>query len=458
MTSTTQQPARPRVVIVGAGFGGLMAARGLRHAPMDILLLDRTNHHLFQPLLYQVATGILAPGEIAPPVRKIMRRAANTRLELGDVTEIQLDHRAVTVCGPDGRTRQVPYDYLIVAAGAQDTYFGHDEWAAHLYPMKTLAHALRLREQILLAYEYAANCTDVAERERWMTFAIVGAGPTGVELAGQLATLCEELRPEFDQIDPTCSRIVLIDALDELLTSFPETLRTHAKDRLRSLGVDIALGAKVTDVDTNGITITTKDGPSERIETHTAIWAAGVRASPLAAALATEAEVDGKGRVRVRPDCSVPGHPEVFAIGDLANLDDLPGLCEPAMQQGSHVAKVLRNRASEKSEPAAFAYRDLGTTATISGTDAIAEVFGVKLHGPLGKLAWALVHIAFLIGWGNRAGVLVRWLFLGLTRTRPERMIVHGLDRRASDPANPDSAAPSMPRTHKRESNAGTSR
>lgn len=435
MISTSPQRSRPRVIIVGAGFAGLVASRRLRHVPVDIVLVDRTNHHLFQPLLYQVATGILPPGEIAPPLRKIMRRQPNTTVELGEVTDIELDRREVAVCGAEDSPHRISYDYLIVAAGAEDSYFGHDQWAPHLYPMKALAQALRLRDQVLTAYQRAATCTDAEERTQWTTFAIVGAGPTGVEIAGQLATLARELQPEFSAIDPARGRIVLIDALDDVLTSFPPTLRRHTIKRLTRLEVDILLGAMVSDVDEREITVTTNDGRTERIQTHTVIWAAGVQASPLARTLGTScgAEVDHKGRVKVRPDCSLPGHPDVFVIGDLANLDNLPGLCEPAMQQGSYVAKVLHHRVTGKPEPGAFTYRDLGMMATISPSDAVADVFGLELRGYLGKLAWAVVHIAFLVGWSNRAAVLARWIFLLLSPTRPNRTITAAFDHHTHD-------------------------
>ncbi len=295
---------RPRVLIVGAGFGGLAAIRGLRHATVDVIVVDRTNHHLFQPLVYQVATGLLSPGEIAPALRKILRRQRNATVVLAETTDVDLASRQVEVLETGGTTRRIGYDYLVVAAGSQDSYFGHDEWAKHLYPMKTLAEAARLRDQLLTAYERAAQCDDPAEQSRWTTFAIVGAGPTGVEIAGQLASLARALRHELHQMNTIRSRIVLIDALDEVLSTFPRTLRTHTHQRLTAMGVDILLDTMADAVDVAGITVKTKDGRTERIDTHTVIWAAGVRASPLAGRLGQAAGVgvDRKGRVPVRPD------------------------------------------------------------------------------------------------------------------------------------------------------------
>jgi len=429
------------VLIVGAGFGGLAVIRGLRHSPLDVTVIDRTNHHLFQPLVYQVATGLLSPGEIAPALRKVLRRQRNATVLLAEATTIDLAHQHIEVLEVGGAIRRLGYDYLVVAAGSQDSYFGHDEWAEHLYPMKTLAEATRLRDQILSAYERAAECDDdPIEQARWTSFVIVGAGPTGVEIAGQLVSLAREMRYESHELN-TGSRIVLIDALGQVLSTCPSSLRRHAHQRLTAMGVQVLLDTSAAAVDAGGITLNTADGHTERIDTHTVIWAAGVRASPLTATLAQVAGLglDRKGRVPVGPDCTLPGHPEVFVIGDMANLDDLPGLSEPAIQQGRYVAKVLHHRVANRPAPAPFHYRDLGTMATISPTDAIADIFGLKLHGRLGKFAWASVHIAFLVGWGNRVGVLARWAFLLGSRTRPERAIRTAVHQTSS--ATPPSAA-----------------
>jgi NADH dehydrogenase len=313
---------------------------------VDVTVIDRTNHHLFAPLLYQVATGLLSPGEIAPALRKVLRRQHNTSVLLGEVTEVDLDARQVEVVQADGIVSRERYDYLLLAAGAHDSYFGHDEWAEHAYPMKTLAEAAHLRDHIFDAYERAADCDDVDERWRLMSFAIVGAGPTGVEIAGQLAALAREMRQEFHPITTAESRIVLIDALPQVLSSFPAVLPTHTRKRLAAMGINVLLGARAEDIDADGITIKTTDGGMQRIDAHTVIWAAGVQPSPLAEAIARDsgANLDHKHRVHVRPDCSLPGHPEVFAIGDMANLHDLPGLSEPRSR------KAATSRSTSESE------------------------------------------------------------------------------------------------------------
>jgi NADH dehydrogenase len=437
-TASTVSGNRPRVVVVGAGFGGLAAVRGLRHAPVEVTVVDRTNHHLFQPLVYQVATGLLSPGEVAPPLRKVLRRQHNTTVLLGETTDINLTDRHIQVLEAGGTTRSIGYDYLIVAAGSHDSYFGHDDWAEHSYPMKTLPEAIGLRDQILRAYEQATECVDPTVRDRWTTFVIVGAGPTGVEIAGQLLALTRELRDELHRDDGSPARIILVDALSDILSPFPPALRAHAHQRLTEMGVQILLDTQADAIDATGITIKASNGHTERIDAHTVIWAAGVHASPLAATLAaaTGLDVDRKGRVPVQQDCSLTGHPEVFVIGDMANLHDLPGLSAPAIQEGRYVAKVLHHRTLGKPAPGPFAYRDRGTMATISATDAIADIYGVKLHGLLGKLAWATVHISFLVGWGNRVGVLARWAFLLGSHTRSERVILTSVHAEHKHPAD----------------------
>ena len=335
---------RPRVVVVGAGFGGLAAARRLTRAPVDVLVVDRTNHHLFQPLLYQVATGILPAGEIAPPIRGIFRRDRRTSVLLAEVTGLDLGRREVLARGVDGTPHRLGYDYLVVAAGARDSYFGHEDWARHLFPMKTLAQAVALRDRILAAYEQAVQAWD--DQAWWTTFVIVGAGPTGVELAGQLATIARQFHRDFRRIDTERARIVVVEAGPQILPAFARPLREHAGRKLAAMGVQIRLGCEAVHVDEDGIDIRTRDGGRERIRARTVVWAAGVKASPLGKLLgeATGAAVDRKGRVAVGPDCTLPGHPEVFAIGDVAALGDLPGLCEPAMQEGWYVARLIRSR------------------------------------------------------------------------------------------------------------------
>jgi NADH dehydrogenase len=399
------------VVIIGAGFGGLAAAHRLARARLDVTVVDRTNHHLFSPLLYQVATGILAPGQIAPPIRKTLRRHLNVTSVLAEATSFDLDAHQVQLRGVDGSMRQLDYDYLLVASGAVDSYFGHDQWAAHSYPMKTLVQAVALRDQILSAYERAAWASDLDTQREWTSFALVGGGPTGVELAGQLATMARQLHPQFHTINTEHARITLINAAPHVLPAFPASLREHAQRTLTRMGVQLRLGARAVDVDDTGVTLKTQGGAIERVSARTVIWSAGVMASGLGRLLgaATGAPVDHKGRVTVKPDCSLPGHPRVFAIGDVANHDELPGLAEPAMQQGWYVARRIRAEVAGRPQPGPFRYRDLGTMATIAPTDAIADVFGLKLSGLPAKIAWAGVHLGLLAGWGHRAGVLFRW-------------------------------------------------
>jgi NADH:ubiquinone reductase (H+-translocating) len=404
----------------------LAAAHRLARGPVDITVVDRTNHHLFSPLLYQVATGILAAGEIAPSIRKTLRRHTNVRVTLAEATGIDLDAGHVQVCGVDGQAHRLGYDYLILASGAVDSYFGHDQWAAHSYPMKTLAQAVALRDRILSAYERAAEASDAHAQRDWTSFALVGAGPTGVELAGQLATMARQLHRQFHTINTEQARITLIDAGPHALAAFPATLRAHAHRSLTVMGVDLRLGAQTVDVDDTGVTVQTHHGATDRISARTVIWTAGEAASPLGRLLgeAAGATVDRTGRVAVNADCGLPGHPRAFAIGDVANHNDLPGLAEPAMQQGWYVARRIRAQVAGRPQPGPFRYRDLGTMATISPTDAVADAFGVTLSGLPAKIAWAGVHVGFLAGWGNRAGVLARWAGAVATHTHAEQVIL----------------------------------
>ncbi|MBP2471609.1 NADH dehydrogenase [Crossiella equi] len=422
---------RHRVVIVGAGFGGLAAARALAKADVDVVVVDRMNHHLFQPLLYQVATALLAPGDIAPALRQVLHRQRNTRVLLGSATELDAQARTVRVELPDRRTEVLHYDSLVVAAGSADSFFGHDEWREHVLPMKTLSDAVQLRSRLLTAFENAANAHDPAERARWLTIAIVGAGPTGVELAGQVAAMARRtLRCQFRDLDPTEARVVLLDAVDTVLPPFAPPLREHTRQTLRKLGVDVELGQLVSDVDAEGVLLKDKNDHEHRLYSRTVVWAAGVRPADFASAVvkATDAETDNKGKIRVTDDCQVPGHPEIFAVGDLANLQDLPGLAAPAMQQGEHAAKVVLARAGLAPAPPPFRYRDRGTMATVSPGDAVADVRGLKLTGLIGKAAWLAVHLAFLVGWRNRGIVLANWAVLLLTGRRAQRVILEAAD------------------------------
>ena len=388
-------------------------------------VIDRTNHHLFQPLLYQMATGVVAEGDIAPPIRDILRRHSNTRVLLGDVVDVDLDERDVTLEAV-GRSTRVPYDTLIVAAGAGQSYFGHDEFGLHAPGLKTIDDALEVRGRIFGAFELAELEHEERQRDEWLTIAVVGAGPTGVEVAGQIAELSRRaLKRNFRAFDPARARVILLDAGDTVLPTFPDSLRRRAHRDLERLGVDVQLGAKVTGVDENGLDVVRLDGSSWRIEARTKVWAAGVKASALGARLAetSGAAVDRSGRVAVLPDCTLPGRPEVFVIGDLMSLDNLPGVAEVAMQSGRHAAQTIVRRLRGEDTMHAFRYHDLGTMATISRFRAVAWLGPLRVGGTVAWLLWLVVHLAFLTGFKNRVATIVRWAIAFLGRGRPERTI-----------------------------------
>jgi NADH dehydrogenase len=415
---------RHRVVIVGGGFAGVRAAKELAGADVEVTLIDRTNHHLFQPLLYQVATGVLSPGQIAPALRSLFRRQPNVRVLLGDVEDIDLERRVVRAIAED--ETELAYDTLVVAAGAAHSYFGHDEWS-HIAPgMKTLDDANRLRSRVLAAFELAEQETGHGDREALMTFAIVGAGPTGVELAGQIAVLADRvLRGEYRHIDTRNTRVLLLDAAPAVLGPFPKRLRERAERDLRELGVEVRLGTAAVAIDAEGLTVA-HEGEEERIAARTVIWAAGVKASPLAALLAdrTGAETDRAGRLKVHPDLTLPNHPEVFALGDMIVLPDVPGTAQPAIQQGKYVARAIRARLAGSGPMKPFKYRDLGNMATIGRTRAVADLFGrLRLGGFPAFVVWSAVHLAYLVGWGNRFEAVGRWMWTILARNRRERLI-----------------------------------
>ena len=416
---------RHRVVIVGSGFGGLAAAKALRRAQVDVTVIDRTNHHLFQPLLYQMATGIVAAGDIAPPIRDILRRHANTRVLLGDVVDVDLDAQEVSL-ETVGSSARVAYDTLIVAAGAGQSYFGHDEFGLHAPGLKTVDDALEVRGRIFGAFELAELERDETKRKAWLTIAVVGAGPTGVEVAGQIAELSRRaLKRNFRSFDPAQARVILLDALDTVLPTFPESLRRRAHRDLQRLGVDTQLGTRVTGVDEYGLDVVGPDGLPVRIEARTKVWAAGVQASTLGARLAEQsgAAVDRVGRVAVLPDCTLPGHPEVFVIGDLMSLDGLPGVAEVAMQSGRHAARTIVRRLRGDGTTRQFRYHDLGTMATVSRFRAVVSLGPIRLGGAVAWLLWLVVHLAFLTGFKNRVATLARWTIAFLGRGRPERTI-----------------------------------
>ncbi|HVT09464.1 MAG TPA: cytochrome d ubiquinol oxidase subunit II [Polyangia bacterium] len=414
--------ARHRVVIVGGGFGGLFAARALGFSPVDVTLIDREPHHLFQPMLYQVATGMVSEGEIAPPLRQIMRFQRNAAVLLAEVTGFDLQARTVEARRPDGTPIAVPYDSLIVAAGAGSSYFGHDELAEHAPGMKTLDDALRLRSRLLQALEMAEMTEDPQQQVGWLTVAVVGAGPTGVEIAGQIRGLASRtLGESFRRIDAHRVRVLLVDAGSEPLHQFGDRLSEIAARELEQLGVELRMGVKVTSVDAEGLDIQGPSG-SERIAARTVVWAAGVHASPLAAMLATAsgAACDRAGRIQIGPDCTLPDHPDVFAIGDMASLNGLPGVAEVAMQQGLYAAKTIRRRVAGRHDMPPFKYRDLGSMATIGRFRAVVSVHGLRLHGVFGWLTWGLVHITFLTGFANRFAALLHWTRTLLARGRSQ--------------------------------------
>ena len=416
--------ARHRVVIIGGGFGGLAAAKALRRAPVDVTVVDRQAHHLFQPLLYQVATGVLSQGNIAPPLRDVLRHQRNAEVVLAEVGDVDLERRVVE-CNLLDRTSELSYDSLIVAAGSAQSYFGHDEFGLHAPGMKTIDDALEVRGRIFGAFELAELEDDPARRAACLTFVVVGAGPTGVETAGQIAELSRYSLPSnFRRIDTAAARIVLVDAGPRILPSFDERLARRAAAKLERMVVEIRTGTLVTDVDAGGVQLLTPDG-GERLDALTKIWSAGVQASPLGSMLAAQAGVEPTrtGQVPVEPDCTLPGHPEVFVVGDLITLDRLPGLAEVAIQSGRNAASTIRRRLGGDAEPRPFRYRDLGSLAAVSRYYAIGERGGTRVWGFVGWLFWLVVHLTFLTGFKNRVGALFHWTISFFGRSRPERTI-----------------------------------
>ena len=411
-----------QVVIIGGGFGGLAAARQLRHVDCEVTIIDRYNHHVFQPLLYQVATAGLSPGDIASPIRWILRRQPRLRVLLGTVERIDTQARKAWMDGQDA----VPYDYLVVAAGTTHSYFGHDEWSTAAPGLKTLDDALTIRRRLLLAFEQAEREHDASRQRRLLTFVIIGGGPTGVEMAGALAEIAREaLRLEFDAIDPASARILLIEAGPSILPAFPPSLRASAKRALLRLGVEVREGTAVTHVEDGAVAI-----GGDRIDAHTILWAAGVAAAPIGRDLGPA--LDRAGRVIVEADLSVPGHPAVFVAGDLASFthqtgSPLPGVAQVAKQQGTHAARnIARLMRGEATRP--FRYFDPGNMATIGRANAIADFGFLRVSGFMGWLTWLFVHILFLIGFRNRLSVLLQWAVAYLTYQRSVRLITrnHG--------------------------------
>lgn len=432
-----------RVVIIGSGFGALFAARALRDAPVAVTLVAKTTHHLFQPLLYQVATGILAAGEIAPATRHILRDQRNARVLLGEVTDIDLAGRTVTSVAPNGTTT-IAYDSLIVAAGARTHYFGNDGFAEHAPGLKTIDDALEMRGRIFRAFELAELETDPIAVQRCLTFVVVGAGATGVEMAGQIAELAHRtLEGNFRNIDPSRSRIVLLDASSAVLASFGDRLSGKATRQLADIGVEVRLGAKVVDIDATGIEIIDTNGRRQRIEAMCKMWAAGVFASPLGAQLAaaSSATLDRSGRVEVNPDCTLPGHPEVFVVGDLMALNDLPGVAQVAIQSAQHAAGEIISRLAGEETGRPFRYFDKGSMATVSRFHAVAAVGPIRLAGLPAWLMWLGVHLLYLVGFKNRLTTMLHWSYSFVGGGRAERLTTSQqvLARTALDQARPPS-------------------
>jgi NADH:ubiquinone reductase (H+-translocating) len=428
-----------RVVVIGGGFGGLAAVRRLKRAGTEIVLIDRRNFHLFQPLLYQVATGSLTAGEIASPLRGLLKRRRDVTVMLGSVTSLDLEARAVVIDPVGDRDAvTVPYDTLIAAAGAGHAYFGHDEWEPLAPGLKTVEDAIEIRRRILTAFEAAEADDDPERRAAWLTFVIVGAGPTGVELAGQIGEIARDtLRRDFRSIDPASARILLLEGDDRVLTAFDPRLSARAERALGQLGVSVQVGALVSGVDARGVTVTRGDGGTDRIAARTVVWAAGVQASGLARLLAAAngAETDRAGRVTVGPDLTLPGHPEVMALGDMVRVADgeggvlpLPGVAPVAMQQGRYAAEAVRRRLAGRGPGPPFRYRDKGNLATIGRLRAVGEIKGLRLSGFPAWAGWLLVHLFYLSGLQNRVLVMIRWTVSFVTHGRGARLITQAED------------------------------
>lgn len=421
----------PHVVIVGGGFAGLNAAKTLAKLPVRVTLLDRRNYHLFQPLLYQVAMAGLSPGNIAAPLRGILRGRQNVHVLMGEVRDVDPTRRTVTLAEGE----MLGYDYLIVATGASHSYFGHDEWAQAAPGLKTIDDALEIRRRVLLAFEEAEREPDPARRQAWLTFVVVGAGPTGVELAGALGEMAQyTLRGNFRSIDPAAARVLLVEAMDRVLPPYPPDLSAKAAASLERLGVTVCTGTMVAAVEPQAVTLRRRDpilgDQDEIIPCHTVLWAAGVQASPLGKLIHERigAELDRVGRVVVEPDLSVKGYPELFVVGDLAHFAHgrerpLPGLAPVAMQQGTHVAKVIAARLAQRAAPP-FRYHDKGTMATIGRAAAVAQIGRLRLSGLVAWLAWLFIHLMYLVGFDNRVLVLVQWVWNYVTYRRGVRLIV----------------------------------
>jgi NADH:ubiquinone reductase (H+-translocating) len=445
------QDSQPRVVIVGGGFAGLFAARMLARAPVQVTLLDRAEHHLFQPLLYQCATGILSEGKIAAPLRQLLAKHRNVEFVIAEVSGIDPAGRCVQARLPLGEAIECRYDYLILAAGVRQSYFGHDEYAPIAPGMKTIEDAMKIRRRVFGAFEMAESATDPAERARWLTFALVGAGPTGVELAGQIREVATKtLRKEYRRIKPEDARVLLFDGGQAPLAMFGPKLSAMAARQLGQLGVELHMGSIVTHVDPDGLEVKDHDGKVTRHLCGNVLWTAGVEAPPLAKAVAqaTGAEQDRAGRIVVGHDCAIPGHPEILVTGDMMSLDKLPGVAEVAMQTGIYAGRRVAHQAQGKTFDKPFKYRDLGSAAYICRGKAVVSAFGMNFGGFAGWWVWLFIHIGFLTGYRNRIGAVLGWWFAFTRDIRRERTFTiddmpmavayRGIQAAAADAASAD--------------------
>ncbi len=446
----TEQPDQGRVVIVGGGFAGLFAARALRDGPFSVTLVDRSPQHVFQPLLYQCATGILSEGQITAPLRRILRRHRNVRCVTALAVDVDPAGRTLTCLRPLGERISIPYDHLIVAAGVSQSYFGHDEFATHAPGMKTISDALTIRRRVFGAFEMAETATDPGQRRRWLTFVLVGAGPTGVELAGQIRELATKtLRDEYRQANPEDARVLLFDAGAAPLAMFGDQLSGKAAQTLRNLGVELHMGSIVTSVDADGIIARDHEGNETRYDAMTVLWTAGVAAPPFAAALAeaTGAEQDRAGRIVVRDDLTIPGHPEISVAGDMMSLRDLPGVAEVAMQSGLYAGRRVRRELTGDGPLRPFTYHDLGSAAYLARGRAVVSAGRLQLSGFPGWVVWLFIHIAFLTGYRNRVGAILTWWVAFTRDIRRERAYTTrevGIMRDVYQPAG-EAGAPAVP-------------